>query len=200
MIRELEVVGYLEDIADQDHISDGYRPRAEAHRISTAYHILHDVVTIDDLRRHPSDLDGTTWYREDWEYLFPACESGDPLAWLLKLRVKSNAALQVPRTYWNAGETVWVGILPVPSPSYALEGYPAGDVRRLPNTDDPRISKHVLGLAVDVAFGWAVPFSSRWDEKIDSIARDYNLVRPFHNFVVTYANTVIDEFWHFERQ
>lgn len=38
-----------------------------------------------------------------------------------------------------------------------------------------------------------------WDPRIDNIARQYNLVRPYRNLKLDYANMIINEWWHFER-
>lgn len=74
-----------------------------------------------------------------------------------------------------------------------------GSTSRIPNLEEPPISKHVTGEAVDVGYYWSVPNARRWDQAIDDIARRFNLLRPFHNYILEYADVRIDEPWHYER-
>jgi RHS repeat-associated protein len=200
LIPDLEKAGFFADISDEDHVTVGYRDQKIAHRVSTAYHILHDLITIDELKETPQDVDGTVWYKEEWNLLFPECDDINiALDWLRDLRIKQNASAQVPPEYNQT--RIWFGVLPINSPSYALEGYASGDQHRLPNSDNPPISKHTLGLAVDIGDpGKSISDSNAlWDPKIDEISRKYNLVRPYHNLMIDYANMTINEWWHFER-
>jgi len=93
MIPKLEDAGFYEDTPDQDHISGGYRDPETAHRVSTAYHIIHDLVSIDDLRNVPKDMDGNIWFKDEWKYLFPDCRNVNIVRdWLLVAHQKSFGA------------------------------------------------------------------------------------------------------------
>jgi hypothetical protein len=198
MIPELEAAGYLQDTADEDHITGGYRTPAEAHRFSTAYHIIHDLVPVESLENDPTDSDGNIWYREEWEYLFPQCSPlSIALAGLLEYRIKHNASTLASATH--NGSFVFAGVWFVADVSYALEGYPRDDVDRLPNSGEPQVSRHVTRQAVDIGNYWAVPLGRRWEQTIDDIARRYNLVRPYNNLLIEYAGVRINEPWHYER-
>ena len=199
MIPELETAGFYADMPDEEHITAGYRDPKLAHRLSTAYHIIHDLITVDDLKKNPVDLDGTTWYKDEWNYLFPDCPGVNiVIDWLRDVRIKQNASAQVPSEYYNSSFSTWVGIWRIQSPAYALEGYTSGNSSRLPNSNNPTISKHVLGVAVDIGNGLINP-NLEWSQAIDNIARKFNLARPYHQLKIDYANIVIDEWWHFER-
>jgi hypothetical protein len=199
MIPELEAAGFYEDIPDQEHITGGYRDPKIAHRVSTAYHIIHDLISVDDLKKTPRDLDGTIWYKDEWKYLFPECENANiAIAWLEELRIKQNAAARIPAAYYNKDFYVWEGIFRIKSSPYALEGYPSGDSHRPPNSNNPSISKHVLGLAVDI-FNGCENLDLMWSQEIDTIAIKYHLVRPYKDLKIDYANAIINEWWHFER-
>ena len=113
-----------------------------------------------------------------------------------RIGIKQNAAAQIPPEYYDANFYVWPRIK---SSAYALEGYLPGDIRRLPNSDDPPISKHVSGFAVDIGAS-VIDFGSMWDPMIKTIAAKYNLHRPYENLRLDYANQVLNEWWHFERQ
>ena len=200
MIPELEEAGFYEDMPDQEHISGGYRNPRTAHLVSTAYHIIHDLISIDELRETPKDMDGTIWFRDEWKYIFPDCPGLNIASqWLLELRVKQNAANLIPTDYYHSDFYAWVGVWRIKSSSYALEGYPAGDPRRLPNSDNPAISKHVLRQAVDIFIGFSNQ-ESVWDREIDDITSDFYMVRPYHELYIDYADFTLDEWWHFERE
>jgi hypothetical protein len=195
MIPELERAGFYADMPDEEHITSGYRDPELAHRLSTAYHIIHDLISINDLQKNPVDLDGTTWYRDEWKYLFPDCpDINIVIDWLRDRRIKQNASAQVPPEYYNSSFSVGG----IQSPAYALEGYESSDPYRLPNSSSPTISKHTLGVAVDIGVGLINP-NLKWTQEIDDIARKYNLIRPYRQFKIDYANVEIDEWWHFER-
>ena len=198
MIPELEKAGFYADIPDWEHVTSGYRDPKLAHRLSTAYHIIHDLISVNDLQKNPVDLDGTTWYRDEWKYLFPDCpDINIVIDWLRDRRIKQNASAQIPPEYYNSSFSVGG----IQSPAYALEGYESSDPYRLPNSSSPTVSKHVLGLAVDIGeIGKPISNESvMWDPRIDNIARKFNLSRPYHGLTVSYANIVINEWWHFER-
>jgi RHS repeat-associated protein len=213
MIAELEVEGYLKDITDEAHITQGYRSPQEAHRFSTAYHILHDFVTIEDLRKTPKDMDGTTWYKEEWDALYCAAQNiyVDPqtrMGWLgyLDYLIKKNASDQAPEIHLGGNfrgyiYTSWGRVRDV---SYALEGYATGDLHRLPNITYPGVSKHVSGLAVDIGKrNYDVQRFSVWEQQnseIDRIARKHDLRRPLNNNnYVWYTDDELAEWWHFEQ-
>ena len=50
MIPELESAGFYKDTPDEEHITSGYRDARLAHKLSTAYHIIHDLISIEDLK------------------------------------------------------------------------------------------------------------------------------------------------------
>jgi hypothetical protein len=200
MIPELETAGFYADTADEKHITNGYRTPKLAHILSTAYHIIHGLVSVNDLQKNPIDLDGTTWYKDEWKYLVQDC-FGINIAWdwLRDRRIKQNASAQVPPEYYNSSFSVGG----IQSPAFALEGYESSDPFRLPNSSSPTISKHALGLAVDIGeIGKPVGDVKNvmWNSEIDDIARKHNLTRPYHDLFIAYANFTVDEWWHFERQ
>jgi hypothetical protein len=117
---------------------------------------------------------------------------------LRDLRIKQNAAAQIPTEYYDSNFYIWEGIFRIKSSAYALEGYPPGDPQRAPNSDGPPVSKHVLRLAVDIRYGVA-NLDLMWSKKIDTIASRFNLVRPYNALRMDYADAVINEWWHFER-
>jgi RHS repeat-associated protein len=195
LIPELEEAGIFEDKADWEHITSGYRDPKLAHVLSTAFHIIHGMVSVSDLQKNPIDLDRNVWYRDEWKYLFPDCPGINIVITALRdRRIKQNASAQVPPEYYNSNYSVGG----IKSPAYALEGYESTDAYRLPNSNSPTVSKHVLGIAVDIGDGLINP-NRKWDQKIDDIARKYNLARPYHQLRIDYANVDIDEWWHFER-
>ena len=199
MIPELEAAGFYTNMPAENHITVGYRDPKTAHRVSTAFHIIHDFIADSDLEKTSVDLDGTIWYKDEWKYLFPDCDKVNIVSnWLKDLRIKQNASAQISPDYYNSKYYVWDGIFRIKSSAYALEGYASGDPRRLPNSNNPPISKHVLGLAVDIGNGFSNP-NLQWSSEIDSIAMKYDLIRPYHQLKIDYANVVVDEWWHFER-
>jgi hypothetical protein len=212
MIAELEDESYLSDIADDMHITEGRRSPARAHKFSTAYHILHDFVSIEDLRKTPKDLDGTIWYKDEWDVLFCLSQdtSLDPqkrIGWLgyLDYLVKKNASDQAGSDIQMGGNisgyiyTLWGRVRDV---YYAAEGYAFGDPHRLPNSSYPGVSNHVHGNAVDIS-----QYRLRkeiWEEQsyteIDRIARKHGLRRPLNSEnYVWYTDDEIQEWWHFEQ-
>ena len=212
MISELEDKGYLTNIPDENHIPDngGFRTTATAHRWSTAYHILHDFVSIEDLRKTPKDLDGTTWYKEEWDIYYCLYQNTfiDPqkrMMWIgyLDYLIKKNASDQAPEIQ-KSGRVR--GYIYTPSGwvrdvNYALEGYPVGDPHRLPNASYPGVSKHVSGLAVDVSIG--TRRDDVWQQlgytEIDRIAHNHRLKRPLNTSdYVMYTEDEQAEWWHFE--
>jgi hypothetical protein len=198
MIPELEAAGFLQDVTDEEHITGGYRAPKDAHRFSTAYHIIHDYVSIGDLSNVPIDSNSNVWYKDEWKYIFTECSRVNiALSGLLEYRVKKNASDLSSETH--NGKYVLAGIWFVQDVNYALEGYPSGSPSRLPNSDKPGISKHTMGLAVDIDAYWAIPREQRWAPAINNIARRFNLIRPYHNLYIAYADVTIDETWHFER-
>jgi RHS repeat-associated protein len=214
MISELEDKEFLTNIPDENHIPDngGLRSKETAHRWSTAYHILHDFVLIDDLRKNRIDIDGNIWYRDEWDFLYCTAlypnSFLDPQTRLLQLGyldylIKKNASANAKEIHFrgNISGYIITGFGLVRDVSYALEGYPTGDPFRLPNVSDPAISKHVSGHAVDVSEG--ILREDLWGEtgytEIDRIAHNHRLKRPLNsNDYVTYTDDEIAEWWHFE--
>lgn len=210
MITELEEEGYLIQTADENHISAGKRSPKEAHRWSTAFHILHDMVSIEDLRKTPKDLDNNVWYKQEWDVLF--CLSQDThldptkrLQWIgyLDYLVKKNASDQAEDIQMGGRLSGYIftpfGL--VRDVNYAAEGYEVGDPNRLPNSSYPQVSKHVYGLAVDISMG--ILQGEAWKKlgytEIDRIADAYGLQRPLNiPDYVNYTNAENAEWWHFE--
>ncbi len=67
----------------------------------------------------------------------------------------------------------------------AFEGYPSGDPRRLPNTDNIAMSEHCPGRAVDVKINWRN--GGGWNAMANWVTKKSGLKRPISN-----------EPWHFE--
>jgi RHS repeat-associated protein len=171
-----------EGILNDPVITNSFREPADAHRYSTAYNIIEGNLSQEVLRENPIDLDGNVWFREDWLYNDPQCV---------------YEHFRCGATKWNASS---LGVMSgniacdnydcYPTVNFALEGYPAGDPRRLPNNDNVPVSQHVSGLAVDITGNWSI---DPWDPRIDEIAAEYGLYRPYNP-----SNSVFPEFWHFE--
>jgi hypothetical protein len=210
MISELEDKSYLKNIPDEDHIPDngGFRSTEIAHRWSTAYHILHDFVSIEDLRKTPVDSDGHVWYKQEWDAFYCSGSSQiglpqiSPLSYLDYL-VKKNASELAKDIRINGRFSGYIYTLfgRIPDVSYALEGYKAGDPRRLPNVAYPSVSKHVSGLAVDVSVD--ILREDIWQQlgytEVDRIAQSHRLKRPLNSSdYVAYTDDEIAEWWHFE--
>lgn len=213
MIAELESEGYLVNVADDAHIRDGRRTPQDAHKYSTAYHILHDFVSIDDLRKTPKDLDNNTWYKEEWDIFY--CLSQDVhldpqkrTGWIgyLDYLVKKNASDLAKDIHMggNFGGYIYTPWGRVRDVYYALEGYIYGDLHRLPNSSYPEVSRHVSGWAVDVSED--ILREDIWLQQgftvIDEIAHKHGLKRPYNNqsYVWYTTENLIAEWWHFERE
>jgi RHS repeat-associated protein len=192
-IAELEGEGYLTNLPDAMHISSGRRTDREAHKFSTVYHILHDFVSIDDLRKTPKDLDGNIWYKEEWDVHYCAYKNSnlDPrirtvARGYLDYLIKRNASNQTP--YHLKGRlkgTIYTPYGSIMDVAYGLEGYEAGDPKRLPNSSYPGLSRHVSGWAVDIGGLDDVKQIDIWTEQktsaIDKIAYKHGLHRPYNN-------------------
>ena len=195
MIEELEQSGFLKNA----YIIDGVRDPSDAHRFSTAYSIIHDVVSLEAIENTPEDRDRNAWWPPNIPKICIPHEN-TALRELLITLIRYNASSLSPETQTN--DLVCTSYGCVRDVSFALEGYPRGDVRRLPNTDSLDVTKHVTGLAVDVG-GWKCAVFGRffcvdeWDRRVDEIAGEFRLFRPF------YPGNPRDfppESWHFERQ
>jgi len=212
MISDLEDQGYLTQIPDIEHITQGNRTKKQAHIFSTAYHILHDFVSIDGLRRTRKDLDGNTWYKGEWDSLYCAGQNiyVDPqlrMQWLgyLGYLIKKNASELARDTRvggWRHNIYTPFGI--VSDVSYALEGYERGTPERLPNSSLPGISKHVYGQAIDVGrYDFDVLRIGAWqgtNSDVDKIAHKWGLRRPLNNSnYAWYTEYEPAEWWHFEQ-
>lgn len=202
MIRVLEKEHFLKDVPDQDHIGSGIRSNQVAHRWSTAYSIIHDKISITDLRKTPRDLDGNVWYNKNWEFIprDSECHLTPVLEDLLEYRVKKNASDKADNFLYKGRNPFkgWIkaGLGYVKDVPFALEGYPGNDPKRLPNflsSQNLPMTKHVLGLAVDIEIWGPV---NLWDNRIKDIADKYNLVRPFTE---NNGKGYPEEAWHFER-
>ena len=207
MISELESKGYLVDIPDLDHIEAAYRFPADAHKFSTAYHILHDFVSIEDLRETPIDADGNVWYKEEWDALYcsvvyptnaPQVSSRSYLDYLVKKNASEKGAAHIggrnPFKKYIFTPFGWVADV-----TYALEGYTASNPKRLPNSSLPGISKHVYGQAVDISIGYKDELREMGYTEVDEIASKYKMRRPYNreNYV-SYTDDEKAEWWHFE--
>jgi hypothetical protein len=67
----------------------------------------------------------------------------------------------------------------------ASEGYPPGDPRRLPNTDEVEMSRHCPGQAMDVRIRWRN--GDGWHTEANDLVKQFGLSRP-----------EAGEAWHFE--
>ena len=217
MIGELRSEGYLNaDVAFDDHVTQGLRSAKNAHKYSTAWNILHDFVSIDDLRETPKDLDGNVWYKDEWDIYYclsqiTYIDAQKRVGWLgyLDYLIKKNASDLAEDTHVGGNisgyiYTAWGRVRDV---SYAMEGYYQGDPYRLPNSRYPEVSKHVTGWAVDISRNLLNDIL--WEQGgytvIDEIARKYWLIRPYNNQHYVYymsahdRRKLIQEWWHFER-
>jgi hypothetical protein len=143
-----------------------YRPPALAHRWSTAHHLLLGQVSLGALRQLPGgqDADGTLWYRPEWD-------PGGP---------DDAPAAHGPALCPNAAQ------LGGPGGHYAEEGYAADDARRRPNLAAVPVSRHVRGLAMDLAVDWAA-VGGPWSAEALALVARFGLLRP-----------VLSEPWHVE--
>ena len=205
MISELEEKGYLTDIADEDHIEAAYRDAKTAHQWSTAYHILHDFVSIEDLRKTPIDADGIVWYKKEWDSLY--CISAysanvmSPRSYLNYL-VKKNASEKGASHiggYNPFNRYIFTSFGLVSDVTYAIEGYGTNNPKRLPNSTLPAISKHTTGQAVDISVGYNNGFTQIGYTEVDEVAQKYGLIRPYNmQDPVPYTDDETIEWWHFE--
>jgi RHS repeat-associated protein len=225
MIAELKEEGYLmADMAYDVHIESAHRSPRDAHRYSTAWHILYDFVSIEDLRKTPKDLDGNVWYKDWWDGIYCATDENtygnygvgsylylvpDARRGLLDYYIKKNASDLSPETYREGRFGIkyittkygWS----VPDHYYALEGWVG--TRRLPNSSYPDVSKHVTGWAVDISR--KTLRDDIWGQGgytvIDEIADRYGLTRPYNNQEYVHympasdRHKLLREWWHFER-
>jgi len=213
MIEELEDAGYLKEMPNENHIPEdgGFRTTQTAHRWSTTYHILHDFVTIEDLRKTPVDTDGNIWYKEEWDsfYCLSQSELVEPSyyrsIWLgyVDFLVKKNASNNASEIHLGGRISgyLYTAFGRIRDVTYALEGYMATDSRRLPNTPHAEVTRHVSGLAVDVSIG--ILLDDIWKQvaytEIDRIAHNNRLKRPLNtNNYVEYTDDENPEWWHFE--
>ena len=166
------------------------RPPSIAHRYSTAYHIVAGQVPLDRLIHYPTDLDGNIWFRPEWLLLARLEADGDAY---LNAVIQCNAASNCRET-WSAEWHEFVGrtaTLRWPVLGYALEGYPADSPQRRPNVETIPMSKHVSGMAVDIALHLdSLP--DFWDPHIDAVAQEFGLHRPYPQ------SCKHPEYWHFE--
>jgi hypothetical protein len=120
---------------DRNPLDGGLRSPKTAHRFSTAYHILHDFVSIEDLRKTPIDADGNIWYKQEWDIYYCLFNNVflDPqkrITWLgyLDFLIKRNASDQV-ENHISGRFSGYIYTLfgRIPDVSYALEGYTGSD-------------------------------------------------------------------------
>jgi hypothetical protein len=207
MINQLASQGYLVSSNPTDVVSQGYRTPADAHRFSTSYHLFYGFIDSEVLGCYPTDLDGNIWSDPARDFLYTfACSSSSTLS--------RPANLCSPRARWaienaqrGTGSNYSCGTFNCGF-SYAQEGYPPGDPRRLPNSNDVPMSNHVYGLAVDIVGWWSDDPDDIWGSPITSIARQFRLDRPFTEAYVNEQNAQLAryngrtrlqaEFWHFE--
>ena len=147
-------------------INAQFRPPALAHRWSTAHGIVTGRVTMGALRALDSgrDQDGNVWIRPQW-----GRELSD--------RMGSDACAQIVQNAIALGPAKMV---------YAEEGYEPEDPRRLPNTEDIPVSRHVGGRAIDLNVDWAL-LGGPWSEQSTALVTRFGLRRP-----------VPEEPWHVE--
>jgi RHS repeat-associated protein len=208
MISELEDKNYLIDnTSDADHIKAAHRYAKDAHTYSTAYHILHDFVSIEDLRKTPIDSDGNVWYKEEWDAFY--CAGKYPtgpwqfsslvyLDYLVKKNASEKGADHI-RGRNPFKKYIFTPFGSIADVTYAMEGYRSGDPERLPNSSLPGISKHVYGLAVDISIDVEAKFTDIGYTEVDQIASEYHLRRPYNqDDYVPYTDDETREWWHFE--
>jgi len=169
------------------------------------------LVSIEDLRKTPKDLDNIVWYKQEWDVLF--CLSQDihldptkRLQWIgyFYYLVKKNASDQAEDIQLGGMISGYI-FTPfgfVRDVSYAAEGYEVGNPKRLPNSPYPKISNHIDGLAVDIGKGTTLR-DDVWRDtnltEIDRIAQAHRLKRPLNtNDFVDYTDAEKAEWWHFE--
>jgi len=147
-------------------INAQFRAPALAHRWSTAHGIVTGRITMGALRTLDSgrDRDGNVWIRQQW-----GRELSD--------QTRSDACPEIVQNAIALGPATMV---------YAEEGYECGDPRRLPNTEDIPVSKHVGGRAVDLNVNWAL-LGGPWSEQSNALVTRFGLRRP-----------VPEEPWHVE--
>jgi hypothetical protein len=164
--RVLALRVYLKRRGIYSAVNAHYRPRRLAHRWSTAYHLATGRLSLGALRQLPEgrDWDGTVWYQAAWD-------SGAPA---------DTPASSVPALAANAAG------LGSPNLNYAEEGYPPGDVRRMPNLWTVPVSRHVAGQALDLTVDWA-QLGGPESEAAQTLVTRFGLTRP-----------VSAETWHFE--
>jgi RHS repeat-associated protein len=208
MISELEDKNYLNDnTPDADHIEAAYRSAKDAHTYSTAYHILHDFVSIEDLRKTPIDSDGNVWYKEEWDAFY--CAGKYPTGpWqfsslvYLDYLVKKNASEKGAAHIGGRNpfkKYIFTPFGSIADVTYAMEGYRSGNPERLPNSLLPEISKHIYGLAVDISIDVEAKFTDIGYTEVDEIASEYHLRRPYNQEdYISYTDDETREWWHFE--
>ena len=207
MINQLASENYLVSSNPSIVVSQGYRTPADAHRFSTSYHLFYGFIDSEVLGCYPIDSDGNIWNDPATDFLYTfACSGSSTLS--------MPANLCSPRARWSIenakkgeGSNYFCGAFKCGF-SYAQEGYPPGDPRRLPNSDDVPVSNHVYGLAVDIVGWWSDDPDDIWGLPITNIAQQFRLDRPFTEAYVNEQNAQLArdngrtrlqaEFWHFE--
>ncbi len=205
----------MQDLEDHNYVQPGwyrtaqFRTRDQAHRWSTAYHILNDKITLTKLKSLSDgrDLDGNIWFKEEWEDIcrsllaYPPTET--TLNACLSEATKWNASNNIASDYPNRSLVVCGALTGLcwASLSYAREGYEPGDVYRLPNILDGTAlptSKHVYGLAVDVACRITNGLKDERDPRFDALAAKHGVYRPFTRDRYQCGEIPQEESWHFE--
>lgn len=169
------------------------RPRAQAHIVSTAYHIRErGAVPITDLQglTGGKDADGNVWYKPEWVQV----------SRLLGLRSPRPATVaevtdEIKTNALALAEGQGSDFIDKGNIRCAYEGYEPDDVRRKPNVSAVPISNHVTGQAIDLSgVDWA-KFGGAWTTGAREFVAGFGLTRPYSPEASTYC---IKEHWHFE--
>ena len=147
-------------------INEGSRTPQSAHIQSTAYMITTNPEVYRNAEKNPVDNDGNVWWNNACTNY--ACQG---------LTIISTYKKGVDTVIGEKGIACLTTGFCLGNPFVmAYEGYPQNDPRRLPNSNNIDQSNHVLGLAVDINI-----IAGNWnDKRIDDIARQFGLERPFN--------------------
>ncbi len=169
------------------------RPKTTAHILSTGHHIREKgAVPLGDLQalKDGKDLDGNTWFKEEWKQVSTLLGLGAPRAatdaeMLDKAKANAFELAQSKGADFVAGGHI----------SCAYEGYEPADAHRRPNVLGVPVSSHVTGHAIDLSgIEWG-KLGGEWSAEATQFVAGFGLTRPFSPDAKTYC---IKEPWHFE--
>jgi RHS repeat-associated protein len=169
-----------------------------AHRFSTTYFILSGEIPYELFKWYSGDIrdeDGNIWFLDEWRN--ECAHYPDPDI-CLKAYIYENASENSPDTVRGPVHIDWDHLKEWHSHAYAEEGYNVGDARRFPNITNVKVSKHVFGLAIDVAFRVTGYVKDAWDPQINAVVENHGLSRPFNQELADLGFIPEPEAWHFE--